>query len=858
MTNQYANQPETKNKQAFEAFYSDDNIYQQILDAITDMVLVKGSKSQIIWANKAFRDYYGMSVEELKGIVDAPFNESDYTQQYVKDDAYVFETRKTLEIKSEPVTRYDGEVRFFETFKSPIYDSDGQVVMTVGVSRDISARREVEEKLHRSQYLLEEAQRLAHIGNWELDVATDTVSWSEEIFRIHGLEPSNVSPSRKEQICLIHPEDLNNWYNTVTNAAQQGTSFNLDFRIYRTDGCLRYLNALGEAEVNNQGQVVRLFGTVMDITERKEAEITLKEKSLHLQNINSVVPGVIYQFQNNLLTTESCFTYMSPKVREIFELREDAEIENNNPLTELIHPEDYIFVATSIFEAVSNKTYWCEEFRVVTPSGKVKWIRGQSEPVEAPDGFSLHNGIFIDISARKQQEEATHALNKVTNLIRSSLDFDTILTTAVEEIKNYLDVDRVHFAWYFHKFEEQYWEVVKESRKPELPDFSGAYPVLKIGVFADKLLNLEVVKIDDTELIEYLVSQHFFQELCYKSLLIVPIKLNTGIIGVIACCNTYSIRNWQDSEVEFIQSIMAQLEIALYQAELLKASQIKTQELEKTLQQLASTQAQLVQNEKMSSLGQLVAGVAHEINNPTSFIYSNILPAKEYIDDLLNLIQLYQEYYPQPHPKIIDEIEIIELDFLISDLPRLLDSMQVGAERIKKIVASLRTFSRMDESELKPVNIHEGIDSTLMILQHRLKKQPQRAEIELIKQYDNLPLVECYAGQLNQVFMNLLTNAIDALEEAKIATPQICISSKFDSEQVVIEIADNGSGIPENIQKRIFDPFFTTKPVGKGTGMGLSISYQIITQKHGGTLDCISVPSQGTTFVIKIPLIYST
>jgi PAS domain S-box-containing protein len=295
----------------------------------------------------------------------------------------------------------------------------------------------------------------------------------------------------------------------------------------------------------------------------------------------------------------------------------------------------------------------------------------------------------------------------------------------------------------------------------------------------------------------------------------------------------------------------------------------QAQELEKTLCELQSAQTQLIQSEKMSSLGLLVAGVAHEINNPLSFIFGNLTYAEEYIKDLLKLLRLYQENYPQPKEEIQNFTQLIEIDFLTTDLLLLLNSMKVGTNRICEIVLSLRTFSRLDEDGMKAVDIHEGLDTTLMILQNRLKANGQRKDIQVIKQYSNLPLVECYPGQLNQVFMNILTNAIDALEESfannfqsmtdeerQLASLEIRIHTKIISDnQVTIHIADNGPGIPESVQKRIFDPFFTTKPVGKGTGMGLSISYQIVTERHGGSLKFISQPGQGTEFLVTIPLI---
>ncbi len=290
----------------------------------------------------------------------------------------------------------------------------------------------------------------------------------------------------------------------------------------------------------------------------------------------------------------------------------------------------------------------------------------------------------------------------------------------------------------------------------------------------------------------------------------------------------------------------------------------RTKQLSTTLKKLKSAQTQLIQAEKMSALGQLVAGIAHEINNPTNFIYGNISHAEDYFSDLLELIDLYQKSYPNPGEEIEKFIEQIELDYLSEDLSKVLHSMKTGASRIREIVKSLRTFSRLDEAEIKEVDIHEGIDSTLMILEHRLQQRGDNAAITVIKEYGQLPAIVCYAGQLNQVFMNLLINAIDAIEgQPNQPNPNqngstnswIKIVTRVKSaEQIEILIADNGPGIPDEVKSRLFDPFFTTKPVGKGTGLGLSISYSIIVEKHGGKLDVSSTPGKGTEFRIVIPV----
>lgn len=289
----------------------------------------------------------------------------------------------------------------------------------------------------------------------------------------------------------------------------------------------------------------------------------------------------------------------------------------------------------------------------------------------------------------------------------------------------------------------------------------------------------------------------------------------------------------------------------------------RTAELSDALIELQKMQAQLIQNEKMSSLGQLVAGVAHEINNPVNFIHGNLLHAQEYAEDLLRTIDLYQTANPNLDRQTQTELDAIDLDFIKGDFPKLLSSMNVGTERIHNIVKSLRHFSRVDEAEFKEADIHEGLDSTLMILHNRLKARPEHPGINVIKDYADLPKIECYAGQLNQVFMNILTNAIDALEAyARTSTeeqqqtdpPTIWIKTQqLNADWVSIHIINNGPPIPAEIQSRLFDPFFTTKPIGQGTGLGLSISYQIIVDKHKGTLKCESQPGRGTAFIIEIP-----
>ncbi|MFB2972263.1 response regulator [Aerosakkonema sp. BLCC-F183] len=340
---------------------------------------------------------------------------------------------------------------------------------------------------------------------------------------------------------------------------------------------------------------------------------------------------------------------------------------------------------------------------------------------------------------------------------------------------------------------------------------------------------------------------------------------------------------WHAYEVRFVKTgqneVLAlvrdisdrkQAEVQKLQTEALLRMQ--KEQLEQALSELQQAQVQLIQNEKMVALGQLVAGIAHEINNPINFIYANLNYANEYVQNLLKLIEIYQQEYPNPTPKIDRIIDDIDLSFLIKDAQSLMEGMHRGADRIRQLVLSLRNFSRLDEAEMKSVDIHEGIDSTLLMLQHRLNSQisPKneviRPEIKVIKEYANLPKVTCSPSEINQVLMHLLNNAIDALDLGNSSEcnplnttlyrhPTIRITTELIAANTIkIRIADNGPGIPESMRSRLFDPFFTTKAPGKGTGLGLSISYQIIVQKHGGKLTCSSSSKEGSEFAIEIPI----
>jgi GAF domain-containing protein len=467
----------------------------------------------------------------------------------------------------------------------------------------------------------------------------------------------------------------------------------------------------------------------------------------------------------------------------------------------------------------------------------------------------------------RQAAAQQQLLFEVVAKMRDSLNLDTIFQTTTKELRRVLNADRVGVYRFELASEFNDGEFIAENVQ------SGYVSACNVKVrdhcfgsdYATKYRHGRVNIISDihnsglTDCHVAILAQ--FQ---IRAQIVIPLMKGDVLWGLLCIHQCVEPRKWETSEIQFAIQIANQVSVALEQAELLAQTRRQTEQITKTLQDLKQTQAKLIQTEKMSSLGQLVAGIAHEINNPVNFIYGNVSHVSNYSEDLLKILTLYQAHYPQADPEIIELKEAIDLEFVIEDLPRTLCSMEIGVDRIRQIVLSLRNFSRLDEAEMKPVNIHEGIDSTLLILQHRIKAKPESPAIEVIKEYGDLPLVDCYAGQLNQVFMNVLSNGIDAVEEyrgtkAPNHHSQISIRTHISElnnnvKSVVIRIADNGPGIPEAAMSKIFDPFFTTKPVGKGTGLGLSISYQIVVEKHAGVFKVDSQPGNGTEFWIEIPL----
>jgi PAS domain S-box-containing protein len=731
-----------------------------------------------------------------------------------------------ISIYYEEMVRYpDGGIQWFDTTLSPIRNSEGQIYRIIGTTTNITERRKIEDALAASEdryrLLVETSQDLI----WSCDCEGHFSFVNKAARTILGYDPSEMIGRPFSD--FLAPEQLEQDKKAFQHVISGQSAQNYESVYLTKNG--QPVTLLFSAAVlrDDHGKILGTTGTARDITREKQ----MQQERSRLIDLLEASPDFI-----GTAALDGTSLYLNRAFRQLAGLADDAA------LTELkianFHPA-WAFqkvIREGIPTALRDGS-WIGETAVLTCDGEEipvsQLIVSHKNADEQVDYLST---VMRDIRAFRQAEAALRESEERFRLVAEQtgqLIYDYDFATgqirwagAIAQMTGntpdeFQQVDIEAWEQHIHPDDRQYAAKTLEKAIREQSHYCVEYRFAK----AD--------------------GSYIFVE-DHGALLKNAAGEVHRMVGVMS---------------DITERKQAQLELERSEANLRQRSE----ELQDALHQLQRTQSQMLQAEKMSSLGQLVAGVAHEINNPVNFIYGNLSHASGYTQDLLGLLDLYQRHYPTPHPEIQDEADAIDLPFVLEDLPKLISSMRMGAERIQKIVASLRTFSRMDEAEFKSVDIHDGIDSTLMILQNRIKGKSDRPEILILKEYGKLPHVECYAGQLNQVFMNILSNAIDALEEAmtqpnspfqnKTRQPTIQIRTDLlNGQWVCIRFSDNGPGIPKPIQQRLFDPFFTTKAVGKGTGMGLSISYQIITERHSGTLECQSEPGNGAEFVVKIPL----
>ncbi|BAY43770.1 PAS/PAC sensor signal transduction histidine kinase [Scytonema sp. HK-05] len=564
---------------------------------------------------------------------------------------------------------------------------------------------------------------------------------------------------------------------------------------------------------------------------------------------------------------------------------EAEEIENNHTsFKRLVHPQDLSKLCEVVNDYLQGRTPVYEvEFRMLSKSGEWKWILDRGKVLQWDESGKPVQmvGTHQDITKEKRLEEALQQqqkreqlLNAVRKRIHSSSGVELILQTAVEEVQRFLQTEQT----VIYRFgPDGSGMVVFESVKEPYPVDSFIESQNKASLVVPILLKVQEDENKPS------VSIQNPQLALLNSCLGESQNDLWGLLIAYDCCG---LRQWQEWEIETVKQLSVEIAIALKQCQLFEQIQTeiasrlfieaqekkKSEQLENTQQELKNTRKQLLQNNKMANLGQVVAQVTNEIYHPTHFIHATLYSASDYAEELIRLLELYQHYYPNPVPVITSQLQRLDLDFIKTDFLKLLWSMRAGSERMKEIVFALQSFSNCGDGQMRKANLHEGLGHVLRILQHRLKELPDRPRIEVIKEFGDLPLVESYPDELNQVFINILTNAIDAIEERlkydDSFTPKIWVYTEviqshlslvrsyeqqpLKQHKVVIRISDNGKGILPHIQRHIFEPLFTTKPKSKGKGLGLSISQQIIVERHQGKLQCYSQLGKGTEFVIEM------
>ena len=835
----------TERKRTEENLRNTQDFLNAVLQNLPISVFIKDAVEQkFIYWNTASEELFGYSKDEVMLNNAADLLDSEQANYFQAQDLEVLATRKCVDLPEETIQLPRRGKRIVHKKKVPLFDESGAPKYILGIAEDITESKKTETELSRLAIVAQKTQKGVIITD-----AQGCIEWVNEGFtRISGYVLEEMQGKKPGEV-LQGPQTDPLTIAQLRSALATGVPFNQEIYNYNKDG-RGYWVAVSIAPIYQEtGELEGFIAVQTDITERKQAEASIRESESYYRCIVETASEGVWMFD-----AESITTFTNCRMAEM--LGYTVEEMLGRSLFEFIDAESRE-IAESYVERRRQGIRERHDFKFTRKDGSHLWAIVSATPTfDAEGNFSGVLRMITDISDRKQAEAELRQTLQELEFEKFALDQSAIVSNTNEfGIITYVN--------------DQFCELFKYSREELIGKThklvnSGYHPA---DFFKQLWSTIRQGKVWRGEM----KNQAKDGTLFWLDTTIVPFLNSSG-----------EPHQYVAIRKDITQRKHAEEAVRLSESQL----RTKNQELAKALRDVQKTQSMMVQNEKMVSLGQLVAGVAHEINNPVSFIYGNVMHADDYFQDLLKMLKLYQQEYPRPTPAIQQEIDNIDLSFLLKDLPNLLKSMKMGAERIRQIVLSLKNFSRLDEAEQKQVDIHEGIESTLLILQHRFKETAGHPKITLLKEFGNLPRVQCYAGQLNQVFMNIIGNAIDALEEAmetgqwadgELApipycpspTLRICTDVKYEQDalmqadsavsddsirhpsHIVIRIADNGQGIPVDVHERLFDPFFTTKEPGKGTGLGLSISYQIVVEKHGGRLKCNSAPGQGTEFAIR-------
>jgi len=845
---------EIADRKAAEAALRDREYWlKTAIDAVPDAINLTDSEGRWLIANDCAlkllgwetADYQGKTTAELAAAADPRVREILLSWQQTEETTW---EAGTLTSSSQIVPLPTGGTNLFEVRKVPLFNPDGSRKGMAVAGRDITQQVEAEAALRESEQRFRAIFERGAIGMAVATLEGIAIATNPAFQAMLGRSEAELRGVDIDY--CAHPEDAQASRQLRRQLAQgDRQAYQIEKRYLRPDGSIRWGRLTASVIDNSQGMPQFILKMVEDITDRKQAESALLQNEAKWRSLILNSSDII-----TILDEGGRIVYESPSVETVLDYEPEELI--GRMVLDFIHPDDLPSVISYLQQLIANPgDPIAVEGRFRRADGSWCFLEGVGINLLADPAV---RGIVLnsrDMTARRQAEYRLSKINECfLGFTTDAADNIQRLTTLAGELLG------GSCAVYSHVGGGLLRAIATWQTPPDYPEVDRADGHVCTDV-CQKASDMAVA-IPDLQNTIYGQIDPAVIRYGLKSYLGQAVRRGDDYVGSVCVVYTEPIAPTK-ADCKLIGIIAGAIGVEEERAASAKRDRQKSQELQTALHNLQQTQMQLVQTEKMSSLGQVLAGIAHEINNPVGFVAGNLCHVRDYVLDLLDIVQVYREEYPNPPAKIQKQAEDIDIEFLAEDLPKLLNSMHTGCDRIVEIIQTLRNFSRADEAKIKSADIHEGLDSTLLMLNSRLKAKANWQGIEVIKKYGELPQIECHPGLLNQVFMNVLANAMDALEESSSQSkntadstfPTITIQTEtIDNKSICIRIQDNGPGIPEDNIVRLFDPFYTTKPVGKGTGLGLSISHQIVVEKHNGKLQCFSQPGKGTEFIIEIPI----